>query len=221
MSNEDEEKVDEAAANDAGEVESAEAREAQLLAAPPPDSIADLAHACVRFVERAVGVKLDFAPETLPLLDHYLAGARGVVAARGDAAPGEPAELVAQAAGAYLGEVIRRRHASWWRLGSTGDDHRLELHRVHLVIHPVVLVGEALSGDLERGAHDLAGFDLDPSDLDAASRRLAELPDVDLEDFVRPSTRLEVLDIIVDAVRADHASDGADPLALEPNDYVH
>jgi hypothetical protein len=30
-----------------------------------------------------------------------------------------------------------------------------------------------------------------------------------------------VLDIIVDAVRADHASDGADPLSLEPNDYVH
>ena len=47
MSNEDEEKVDEAAANDAGEVESAEAREAQLLAAPPPDSIAEIGRAHV------------------------------------------------------------------------------------------------------------------------------------------------------------------------------
>lgn len=220
MPNEEEDKGDRDTSEISGS-ESTEAREAELLAAPPPDSITDLAHACVRFVERAVGVKLDFTVETLPLLDHYLAGARSVLEQREAIARGEPLELVAQAAGAYLGEVIRRRHASWWRLGAGGDDHRLELHRVHLVIHPVVLVNEALSPDLDRTAQDLAGFDLDDADLEAAARRLAELPDVDLEEFVRPSTRLEVLDIIVDAVRADHASDGADPLALEPRDYVH
>lgn len=196
--------------------------EVRLLTAPPPDAIAELADACIRFVERAVGVKLDFTPETLPLLDHYLAGARDVLRGRTKGAPIESMELVGQAAGAYFGEVIRRRYASWWRLGaSSGDEHQLEFHRLHLVIHPVVLVNDALTLDTQRPASDLSGFDLDPEDVEPAALRLAELPPVDHEEFVRPSTRLEVLDIVVDAARTDHAAGGADPLELEPNDYVH
>ncbi|NUP08660.1 MAG: hypothetical protein HOW73_21640 [Polyangiaceae bacterium] len=224
MSNENEDgrsAKDAAGIQDAA-VEDQEPLEARFLRAPPPDSIADLAHACVRFVERAVGVKLDFTPETLPLLDHYLAGARDVFAAGDKTKTGESFDLVAQAAGAYFGEVVRRRYASWWRLGAgSGDEHRLEFHRLHLVIHPVLLVSEALLLDRDKTASDFAGFDLDASDVEAAARRLSELPPVDIEEFVRPTTRLEALDIIVDAVRADHAIDGADPLALEPNDYVH
>src|SRR5687768_13502479 len=51
--------------------------------APPPAVIAELSAACVRFVQAAVGVSLDFRPETLPLLDHYLASRRSeLLAAR-------------------------------------------------------------------------------------------------------------------------------------------
>jgi hypothetical protein len=217
-----------------------EAAENRWLSAPPPEPIADLAHACIGFVERAVGVKLDFLPETLPLLDHYLAGARNVLRhprAHPGAGPPAPAisypeglELIALTAGAYLGEVIRRRYASWWRLGSvisgpSGDaaapqEHRLEFHRLQLVVYPVSLVIEALTIDAGRSA-SLAGFDLDPEDAEAATRRLEDLPPVDVEEFVSPSTRLEVLDIVVDAVRTQHAAAGHPALELEPGDYVH
>ena len=192
------------------------------LSAPPPGFIADLATACIRFVERAVGVKLDFTPETLPLLDHYLESARGTFSTSDPKE--ESLELVSQAAGAYLGEVIRRRYAGWWRLGAgASPDHRLELHRLHLVIHPVHLVLDALTLDPNKpGAGSaLGGFDLDPADAQLVSSRLADLPPVELDEFVKPSTRLEVLDIVVDAVRAADEAREAEPLALAPRDYVH
>jgi hypothetical protein len=196
-------------------------KERALLAAPPPAAVLDLAEACIRFVERAVGVKLDFTVETLPLLDHYVAGARDVLSGRATAEPGaEPLDLVAQAAGAYLGEVMRRRYPSWWRVGSEGVDHRLEFHRLYLVVQPIALIHEALALDAEKGVHELGGLDMDEEDKEAAMARLGELPEVPFEEFVAPSTRVEVLDIVIDAVRVLHTQAGR-PLALEPSDYVH
>src|SRR6188768_3178203 len=76
-----------------------------------PDRVRDLAEGCVRFVERALGVRLDYAPDTLSILDHYLEEGRKSAAERPEAAA-----LLAHAAGAYFGEVVRRRYPSWWRL---------------------------------------------------------------------------------------------------------
>ena len=95
-------------------------------AEPAPDRVRDLAEACVRFVERAVGVKLDYEPETLSILDHYLGGARPAAGERPAAGV-----LVAHAAGAYFGEVVRRRYPSWWRLdGDDPGEWRIELEPV-------------------------------------------------------------------------------------------
>ncbi len=200
----------------------------KLLQTPAPTSIDDLANACVRFVERAVGVRLDYSLETLPLLDHYLDGARTVFqsakkvpdAPTGGAAP-ETLEIVAQAAGAYFGEVVRRRYPAWWRLAPDATDHRIELHHVFLTIHPVAMMMEALTIDPDKPDQALgtAGFDLDEEDREAAMARLAELPETPIDEFVAPSTRLEVLDIVVDAVRADHLRRGQPSLELEPGDY--
>src|ERR1044071_4902274 len=74
---------------------------------PAPGTIGELADACVRFVQAAVGVPLDFRPETLPLLDHYLATRREELLAARAANP-EAMGLVARAAAAYFGEVVRR-----------------------------------------------------------------------------------------------------------------
>ena len=63
--------------------------------APPPEAVAELAAACVRFVATKYKVPLDFEPETLSLLDHYLE--EGRKAAREKP---ETAALVAHAAGA-------------------------------------------------------------------------------------------------------------------------
>jgi hypothetical protein len=176
--------------------------------------VRELAEACVRFVKGAVGVELDYAPETLPLLDHYLAEARTAVAGRPEAAP-----LVAHAAGAYFGEVVRRRHPSWWRID--GDDPgvwRIEFAEVFLSFSPVQLIADAL---LRPGAGDYPGerLELEEEDRAAVAARLAELPPVEEDEFFAPSTRLEVIDITVDAIRARRLDAGEGEAALGPDDY--
>ena len=79
---------------------------------PAPPEVAEYAGQAVEYVRRAVGVALEYDSDTLPLLDHYL---RAVP--RDNAAA---AHLVAAAAGAYFGEVIRRILGGSWELPS-GD----------------------------------------------------------------------------------------------------
>lgn len=225
MSNDDENhKNGSNGAGHAAPLDSPTAAEAALLAASPPAAIAELAEACVRYVERAIGVTLDYTLETLPLLDHYLEGARDTLRdkKKGKTDTESPTlSILAQTAGAYFGEVIRRRHASWWRLDAEPEEHRLEFHHVFLVVKPVTLMLDALTLDpTGKAPAGLSGFDLDEEDRGAAAVRLAELPPVPLEEYVSPSTRLEVLDIVVDAVRAYHMSQGIPVQELEPGDYL-
>jgi hypothetical protein len=73
---------------------------------PPPGVVHEHAERAVEAVRRAVGVLLDYRPETLPLLDHYLAGVPR----------DQPATLllVAAMSGAYFGEVLRRAFGGEW-----------------------------------------------------------------------------------------------------------
>lgn len=187
--------------------------------APPPDQVRDLAEGCVRFVQRALGVKLDYEPETLPILDHYVEQARQAAGGRPEAAV-----VVAHAAGAYLGEVVRRRHISWWRV--EGDDPaawRIELEPVFLSFSPVQLIADALyrgTGETEDEADFGEQLEIDDADREAVKARLAELPEVSEEEFFAPSTRLEVLDIAVEAIRSRRMADGDEVGAVfGPADY--
>lgn len=178
----------------------------------------DLADACVRFVERAVGVRLDYQAETLPLVDHWLREARAAVDTRPETVP-----LLAHAAGAYIGEVVRRRHAAWWRTDAPDPaSWRIELRDVFLSFCPVDVARDALG--LDRGVDDeildATSFDLDEDDREAVAARLAELPPVGEEEYRSPSTRVEVLDIVVDAIRQKHVAEEQPPVALEPEDYL-
>ncbi len=208
-----------------------DAAAAALLSTAAPPAIQDLADACIRYVERAVGVRLDYTLETLPLLDHYLEHARAALSAKkaekkapdaAEEADDLPAlSIVAQTAGAYFGEVVRRRYPSWWRLDADPAEHRLEFHNLYLVVRPVTLMLDVLTLDTSgNGPKGLSGFDLDEEDRTAAAARLAELPPVPLEEYVSPSTRLEVIDIVVDAVRVHHMAEGGPVLELEPDDYL-
>src|SRR5262249_46544401 len=87
----------------------------------PPALAVELAEACVRFVEAALGVRLDFSAETLPLLDHYVASRREELVAKP-----ETIGLVARAAGAYFGELVRRQFHSFWH-APTDDPSSWEL----------------------------------------------------------------------------------------------
>jgi hypothetical protein len=207
-----------------------------------PEAVLDLARACVQFVERSLKGTLDFEPETLSFLDHYVGEARAAAKARPETAP-----VLAHSIGAYFGEVVRRRYPSWWRIESEDPaEWRLELEPVYLSFSPVQLIADALylpgerpgalpdpsgmvptlwhpSGGLEpdRGAEAAeAGLELTPEDREAVTERLAALPPVSVEEFYAPSTRLEVIDIAVEAIRARRmgAGEGADSL-LVPEDY--
>lgn len=188
-----------------------EATERAVAAAPA--QVRELAEGCVRFVERALGVKLDYEPETLPLLDHWIAAARADATAKPEAAA-----VVAHTAGAYLGEVVRRRYACWWRI--EGDDPgawRIEMEPVYLSFSPVQLVADAILLIMEDEA--LERLEIDDADRDAVASRLAELPPVPVEEFFAPSTRLEVLDIAVEAIRARRLGEEETDAALGPADY--
>lgn len=195
-----------------------------------PPLIADAAANCIQHVEKAVGIKLDYQPETLPLLDHYLQVSRPLIADK----PSLVA-LIAHTAGAYFGEVIRRRYPSWWRVeGDDPSEYRIEFENVFLAVNPVRVIVAALiystpalppaKEGTESADSDLAQLTLDEDERDAVMQRLAELPPVPEQEYYAPSTRLEVIDIVVDALKGMRmAQDEGEPseLRLTKDDYDH
>ncbi|HEY8143054.1 MAG TPA: hypothetical protein VIG06_10290 [Kofleriaceae bacterium] len=78
--------------------------------ADSPAEVVEYADQAVQYVQRALGMPLEYDSETLPLLDHYLRSVPGENAAA--------AHLVAATAGAYFGEVVKRRLGGEWDLPS-------------------------------------------------------------------------------------------------------
>jgi hypothetical protein len=179
---------------------------------PPPPNVAELAAACVRFVATRYSVALDFAPETLSFVDHWLREARGELAERPEAA-----EIVQAAAGAYLGEVIRRAFGGFWVAEGDHADWRLELERVYCAFNPIGMAREALLLETAEGWH--AHFELDPVEADAIERRLAALPPAPDEEYYAPSTRFDVVSILFEALRTGMRARGLSDVRFTPEDY--
>lgn len=179
---------------------------------PPPPSVAELAAACVRFVASRYGAALDFAPDTLSFVNQWVREARADVAERPEAT-----ELVQAAAGAYLGEVIRRAFGGTWLTEGEHPDWRLELERVYCAFNPLGMAREALLLDTADGWH--AHFELDPGEAEAMEARLAALPPATDDEFYAPSTRFDVVSILFEALRADMRARGLDDVRFTPDDY--
>ncbi len=187
----------EAAAEEADEPIEAPPESHEPLA-PPPAEVAELSRACIEFVKKATGMELDFTAETLPVLDFYVRGVREEAGGKT-----EVLALVAPPVGAYLGEVARRRlNARWHAPPGQHRRWRLELCDVFLSTNPVGAAAEALLLDEAPGWG--ARFRLMPADEALAERVLANLPEVDVEDYYAPSSRLETLEIVVDALVGHH-----------------
>jgi len=86
---------------------------------PVPPRVREYAEQAVAYVQRALGIKLEYDSDTLPVLDHYL---RSVP----DDQPAALALVVATSA-AYFGEVIRQRLGGRWELGSSEAEWRMVL----------------------------------------------------------------------------------------------
>ncbi|MDP3277243.1 MAG: hypothetical protein Q8Q09_18785 [Deltaproteobacteria bacterium] len=157
-----------------------------------PATLQTLSDACHAFVLREVGVALDDTPDTLPLLDHALALLR-------EAKP-EVQSLIAAAAGAYWGELIRALYpARWVLVDDDKSDWRLELEQVFLALCPEALALEAIAG---QDATPRAAFIVRDEDRPLLSSALELLGEVDQDDYYRLSTRFDIVSSIIERLTA-------------------
>jgi hypothetical protein len=204
--------------NGAGSYDAVDEAEAEAAAAPPaplpppPVRVAELCAACIRFVAQKYKVSLDGSPDTLSLLDQYIRDARDAVRERP-----ETIELVAPAVGAYLGEVMRQQfRAEWWAEGSY-DAWRLYFSNVYLAFNPIGMAREAITMTDEEGYG--AHLVLDPGEREAIEARLAAMPDVDEDEYYLPTTRLDVVTVVVEALRARAEASGTGDVTFTKEDY--
>ncbi len=177
-----------------------------------PPVVLELASGCVRFVQQAVGLELDFTAETLPVLDHYVQLA--------EPERDELLELLAPTAGAYFGEVVRRTlgPARWHAPEADYQRFRIELEDCFLWFNPVGVAIEAILVEPADGwsAH-LSLLDEDRPEVEAALERLGEVPE---DDYYRFATRYEVLSQVATLLRARAARAGASSRRFGPDVYA-
>ena len=181
---------------------------------PPPEDIKDLVAACLDYVKRSLGTQLDFTPETLPLLDHYLSEVREELQERP-----ELAELTAHAAGAYFGEVLRRQMRGFWRMPSGNlHDYQVCSSVAFVSINPFGVAYDALFKGTEHGG-PRSNLRLAPEDHGYIAARLATVPEVPEDQFFLLTTRIEVIEITVEALRARLEEQGYSEIEYTPEDY--
>ena len=183
--------------------------------APPPEAVAELAEGCVHFVERKLGVRLDYSLETLPVLDHYLVQARAEVRDRPELIP-----LLVNTAGAYFGEVVRRRVPSWWHMPTSDPvTWQIQAEPVYLWFEPIAMAYEALLGGEREDEEGSAQLVVDEDARELVAQRLAELPSVEEGEYYALSTRLEVIDIATEVIKTRMVQNGVGDVTFSPEDY--
>ena len=172
----------------------------------PPAEIERLAGRCTTHVRNRTGVALDYQSETLSVLDFFIQDllkeeGGGDVPDVGDHRRAEMSHLFAPSIGAYFGEVVRGMFPCRWRMDS--DDPMkwtIEFEYVPLRFSPVGAAAEAL---VEMDGRDLGCALATPaSETEALIERLEAAPPVPEEEYFSLTTRLEVLQIAVDWLRA-------------------
>jgi len=181
----------------------------------PPEPVPEYATACLEYVRRALGFDLDFTAETLPVLDHYVASVRETLASRPELGP-----LVAQAAGAYFGEVVRTVIPGFWRIPSANvHDWQLCFRHAYLWVNPVGIAFDALYGTVEHeGPRSL--IRTTPEERPYLERRLETVPPVPEDQYFLFTTRLEVLEVAHEALHARLEEQGYGDTDLTDDDYA-
>lgn len=180
---------------------------------PPP--LVELCGSLTDFVQAAVGIRPDYTPETLPLVDHYIAEVRANLATRP-----EVLDLTAQAVGAYFGEVVRRHLVGFWHVPSPNHhDWLLCGESAYFAVNPIGVGYEAVTG---RSDHDgpTAAIKLASEDRDAVAAKLSSLPPVPEDEYYTLSARLEVLETIVDVVLTLAQDRGYGETTYDARDYL-
>jgi hypothetical protein len=158
---------------------------------PAPGAIHELAERTVDFVRHAIrgkrgGIVLDYRPDTLPVLDHYL---RGVPKEQ----PATVA-LITAAAGAYFGEVARRTLGGEWEQTASPPETWTLVLTGGLRIVPGALAESAI-----RQEEDEACFEV-PEEDRAVVEDALEGREVPEDEYYSLAGRLEVLQLIADVL---------------------
>lgn len=188
-----------------------------------PEIVAQLVGRCLTHVENRTGMRLDFKIETLSILDYFLRDVLteeggGALPAIGDHRRVDVMHLLAPTVGAYFGEVIRHTFPARWRIENDEPKSWLmEFDHVPLRFNPVGAVAEALMEQPIRGW----GCELATSrdETDALLERLEAAPPVPEDEFFSLTTRLEVLQISVDWLRAHLNAKSSPPPFYSTEDY--
>lgn len=182
---------------------------------PPPPPVAELCAACMRFVASKYKVALDGTPDTLSLLDQYVRDAREAHVERP-----ETLDLLAPAIGAYLGEVMRQalgQARGEWDAQGDYAAWRLWFANVYLAFNPIGMAREAITMTESEGWH--AHLELDPAEREEIEARLSAIPDIEEDEYYLPSTRLEVVTIVVETLRARAEQSGTADVQFSRDDY--
>ncbi len=193
-----------------------------------PPRVREYADQAVAYVQRALGIKLEYDSDTLPLLDHYL---RNVP-------EGQPAtlELVVATSGAYFGEVVRRRLGGRWDTAGEEAEWRIVLP-TGLNFSPAGFVASAIAmADLD----DLdSEFDAPPRMRPYVQQALERMGEVSVEDYYSLCGRLDTLEHVHEVLVAvaaqmmgdveggddealpEPAPDGVDAVIDEPSGPVN
>ena len=191
---------------------------------PVPPRIREYADQAVDYVRRALGVAVEYDSDTLPLLDHYLHQV--------DTSQPDTLKLVIATAGAYFGEVVRRRLGGRWEVGAEDGDWRVVLP-TGLNFSPAGVVASAIAqADLED--HD-SELDAPPRMRPYVQQTLARMGEVSIEDYYSLCGRLDTLEHVHEVLVAvaaqmlgedkDNAKaaedDVPEPVADEPSGGVN
>ena len=179
-----------------------------------PESVLELAQACEQYVARALGFQLDYSIETLPVLDQYVDDVRASVAERPDLM-----HLLSHAVGAYFGEVICRTWGGFWRFPSPNVvDWQVCLTPVFVWLNPIGVACDALAGHADH-AGPSSQTRVSPEDREFVQARLARQAEVDEEQYYRLSTRMEVLQIVVEELAQRMEERGYGGTTFDLSDY--
>ncbi|HEU4732350.1 MAG TPA: hypothetical protein VFT22_30860 [Kofleriaceae bacterium] len=153
-----------------------------MLDAVPP-RVREYADQAVAYVQRALGLKLEYDSDTLPILDHYL---RTVP-------DDQPAalQLVVATSGAYFGEVVRQRLGGRWETGEQEAEWRVVLP-TGLHFSPAGFVACAIArADLDDLDSEIGA---PPRMLPYVQQALARMGDVSIDDYYSLCGRLDTLE---------------------------
>jgi hypothetical protein len=150
---------------------------------PVPARVREYADQAVAYVQRALGIKLEYDSNTLPVLDHYLRTVpEDQVAAL---------KLVVATSGAYFGEVVRQHLGGRWELGGNEAEWRIVLP-TGINFSPAGFVAAAIArADIEDLDTEITA---PPRMLPYLQQALARMCEVSVDDYYSLCGRLDTLE---------------------------